>query len=122
MTTINIHSNETKIHLAPVLYHIDIVGGFGVNLNDFSISFIESKTGKILFPKEARWSVQSLDDARKVRILDLNVDEKGEYIIQFSNSKNVIVKKSRLMSFPFSLLPNKTVLNSDLRITVYRKF
>ena len=99
----------------------DIVGGYCVELNDFFRTLTNSETSEVLRPKKTSWPVQSWDSSRKMRVLDLTVNKSGKYQLDFSNSSSVILKKSLERPFPFSLLPNRTVPNRDIKIAIYRK-
>lgn len=121
MKIVSIHSNTTQIHLVPVIYYIDIIGGFGAELNDFSISFTNVETGEVLRPKKTEWLMHSLDSSRKIRVLDLTVNKPGKYQVDFSNAHRITLKKSLCRPFPFSLLPNRNVPNREIKIAIYRK-
>lgn len=98
MKPINIHTKYITLLLDKRKYKIDVLGGYGVKLNDFGISIQHTETNQIIQAIETKWPVQSRAyKKRSKRILTIDVKEKGRYSVLFHNSESLQVKKSNLL-------------------------
>ena len=112
---INIHSKDAEIDLHTVNantveYKIELLGGWSVDLGQFSISFKHKQSGTIVMCKDALWPVQSYAfHKRAKRILIVEIKEAGKYEVTFNSPEAVTVKPSGLaiISFFQSEVPNK---------------
>ncbi len=121
MLNVNINTKSAKIHLAPISYYIDMVGGFSVELNGFTMRFTEVNTGTVIIPRVSNWPVRSIQNGkRSTRIFIIDALKKGEYLIEFENSNKPVVKRSYNRPFPFSFMPNPSVPNELLYIKIQR--
>jgi hypothetical protein len=116
---ININSKNQEINLEVGTYKIFLLGGFGITLNNFSISLISIKTNEKIESKKAIWPVQTyVNGKRAKKILTININHSGQYKIVFNNPESIIVKKSNLK---FNIFSNETLLNENLEIVITLK-
>jgi hypothetical protein len=108
----NIHSSGQEINLEIGKYKIDVLGGWGVQPGQFSISFIHVHSGEIINCKRPLWPVQSFAFDRRVkRIFITSILEAGIYRIEFLNPETLKVKHTNLFfsSFFESPMPNEEI-------------
>ena len=92
---INIHNTGQKIDFKIGKYRIDVLGGWGVELGQFSISFRHEQSGQTVNCKRSLWPVQTLVlDKRAKRIFTVDIVEGGTYKIIFTNVETLQVKES----------------------------
>jgi hypothetical protein len=116
---ININSKNQEINLEVGTYKIFLLGGFGITLNNFSISLINNKTNEKIESKEAFWPVQTFVNGKRAKkILTININNSGQFKIAFNNPESIKVKKSNLK---FNLFSNETLLNENLEIVMTLK-
>jgi len=95
---INIHHNGQEIHLEKGKFKIDILGGWGVKLRQFSISFRNSRSGLVINCKRSFWPIQSLAFRKKAkRVFSVDVPENGTYTVEFMNAITLEVKETNLL-------------------------
>lgn len=109
---INIHREGEQVNLIKGRNKIDILGGWGIKLGNFWISFRHVQTQEMIQCKKAFWPVQFYAfGKRSKRIFIVDAPKAGSYIIEFRNSKDLQVKPSSL--FVRSLfeepIPNKSI-------------
>ncbi len=116
---ININSQNEEINLEAGTYKIFLLGGFGITLNNFSISLINNKTNEKIESKKAFWPVQTyVNGKRAKKILTLNINNSGQYKIVFNNPQSIKVKKSNLK---FNFFSDENLLNENLEIIITLK-
>lgn len=116
---ININSKNQEINLEVGTYKIFLLGGFGITLNNFSISLISIKTNEKIESKKAFWPVQTyVNGKRAKKMLTININNSGQYKVVFNNPESIIVKKSNLK---FNIFSNETLLNENLEIIITLK-
>jgi hypothetical protein len=94
---INIHNNGQEIDLEGGKYKIDVLGGWGVDLGLFSISFRHAQSGLTINCKRSFWPIKSLVfDKRAKRIFSVDIVESGAYRIEFTNAATLRVKETNL--------------------------
>ena len=94
---ININSTEEIIDLKASRYRIYSLGGFGVNLNQFSISLKNIATDESIKCKTACWPVQAYAFGKRAkRILIVDIPEEGRYEVLFDNPETLRIKHSKL--------------------------
>jgi len=114
---INIHSTEQEINLEIGKHKVDVLGGWGVDLGQFSISFIHSVTGQKVNCKKTIWPIQSFAfDKRANRIFIANILESGIYRIEFRQPETLKVKEANLF---FSGLFQKPISNDKISIYIH---
>jgi hypothetical protein len=73
------------------------LGGWGVKLGQFSISFKNNQSGQPINCKRSFLTVQSLAfDKRAKRIFSVDVLERGTYKVEFMNAETLKVKDTNL--------------------------
>ena len=115
-TIIRIDNNDTQIELKAQKYKISILGGWGTNLGDFTISFRHTITGEIIECRRTLLPIQSYKDGIKTKgIFVATIDNAGTYTVIFKNRQTLKVKKSNLFikSFFEDNIPTK-----DIRICI----
>ncbi len=117
---INIHTKGQKLKFNAAKYHVDVIGGFDVALNGFSIALIDEDGSEIEF-SSFTLPVQSLYGwTRAKRTFSLTVPKEGVYTIMFKNPSKLIVRRSNVAFFPLSLF-NKPISNEGISVVFYRK-
>jgi hypothetical protein len=106
---INIHNTGQEISLESGRYKIDVLGGWGVRLGEFAISFVHADSGETIHCERAFWPVQFFAFKRKAkRIFIVDVPQTGAYKIEFTNPKSLQVKETNLfISFLEDPIPNE---------------
>jgi hypothetical protein len=114
---INIHNNGHEIDLKAGKYKIDVLGGWGVKLGQFSISFKNSVTGQIVDCERSFWPVQSFAFGKRAkRILTTRIVKSGTYKIEFWNPGTLEVKETNLF---FSGLFQEPMPNGKISIYIH---
>lgn len=117
---ININNQDEEIYLEVGSYSIFLIGGFDINLYDFSVTFISKKTNEILESKKVFFQVQTyINDKRTKRILKVNINKSGIYKVIFNNTKSIKVRKSNLK---FNFYSNKILATENLEIIITKKY
>jgi hypothetical protein len=92
-----IHSKGESVELACGKYKIDILGGWGVRLGDFSMSFTHRGSQQVVNCEKTPWRVQSfVSQIRAKRIFVVNIDNPGTYEVEFLNPGSLQVRPSGL--------------------------
>ncbi|MBQ4818900.1 hypothetical protein [Aquimarina sp. MMG016] len=113
---INIHSVNQKIYLSVGIYSVKVLGGWGVKVNDFSVSLRKIENGVVIKSEDTFWKYQShafKNRAKKIAVLD--VYESGNFLVEFKNSKKLKVRRSNLILTRFF---EKELPNQDLEICI----
>jgi hypothetical protein len=114
---INIHNNGQEIDLESGKYKIDVLGGWGVDLGLFSISFRHGQSGQTINCKRSFWPVQSLAfDKRAKRIFTVDIVEPGVYKIEFTNAETLRLKETNLF---FMGLFQNPIPNDQISIFIH---
>ena len=94
---ININNEGEEIKLSARKYRIFLLGGWGVNLGSFSISFRDKKTDEIIGCKRAIFPVQAYSYKKRAkRIFTVDIPKQSNYEVIFDNPESLIVKRSNL--------------------------
>lgn len=111
---INIHTEDERLDLDARTYWINVLGGWGVNVGDFSILLTNIETREQVKCRRAFWAFQfysfEFDERAKV-LFTIRIPTPGTYRIEFKNANNLKVKHSNLF---FSSLSKQPIPNSDL--------
>ena len=113
---ININSNGEEVNLLAKRYRIYVLGGWGIDLGSFSISFKDEKTGEISRCKRAIFPVQAFSHRKRAkRIFVVDIPRQSNYEVVFENPESLIVKKSNLL---ISSLFTKPISNKTIEILI----
>ncbi|WP_147767639.1 hypothetical protein [Seonamhaeicola maritimus] len=116
---ININSTEEIVDLKASRYRIYSLGGFGVNLNQFSISLKNIATDESIKCKKAFWPVQAYAFGKRAkRILIVDIPEEGRYEVLFDNPETLRIKHSNL---PISSMFRKPLATDKIEILITEK-
>lgn len=116
---ININSKGEIVDLKASRYRIYLLGGFGVNLNRFSISLKHTETSESIKCKQAFWPVQAFAfGKRATRILIVDIPKEGRYEILFDNPETIKLKQSNL---PISSMFRKPLATDKIEILITEK-
>lgn len=112
---INIHSVGETVNLKTGSCKIDIIGGWGVHLGSFSIILENTRDGKIIKCKRVLLGIQSWNyyNKRSKRIFKADILNSSQYVVQFFNSEEVVVRPSNLILLS---LIQKPLKNESLEI------
>jgi len=114
---ISIHNSGQEISLEIGKYKIDVLGGWGVELGQFSISFRNNHSGRIINCKRSFWPVQSFAfNKRAKRVFIANIVEQGTYKVEFKNSRTLKVKKTNLF---VAGLFQEPIPNEEISVYIY---
>ena len=114
---IGVQKEGYRLTLKRDYYKIDIVGGWGIRLKEFSVSLKNINTGLILYPQRSFWPIQSYKKGiRSKRIFTIDVLDSGEYEVKFKGLDSLIVKSSNLL---FLSLLQKPLSIDQISICVY---
>jgi hypothetical protein len=81
---ISIHNTGQQIYLSVGIYSVKVIGGWGVKVNDFSISLKKIENDITIKSESTIWRYQSYAfNQRAKRILILDVYQSGNYIVEF---------------------------------------
>jgi len=115
--TININSIGEQIDLEVGKYRIDILGGWGVKLGEFSISIKDIETQDVIKCERTFLPIQSFVFGKRAkRIFIIDVPKSARYEVMFENSKSIKVKRSNL---PISSMFTNPLSNEELEIYFY---
>lgn len=109
---INIHNSGQTIHLLTGIYSINVLGGWGVEVGNFTFLLRNAKTNEIIEPKGTIWRVQSWEfNKRAKKIMSIDIPRQGEYIIEFKNQNSLKVRWSSLFLIQLlhSPIPNENI-------------
>ena len=95
MDKINIYHTDKQVNLKEGTYHINLIGGWGVSLNQFKIELIDSNNNSIICYK-ATFPVQNLTDKKTKRILSVDIKKADNYKIVFKNPYSIAVSYTHL--------------------------
>ncbi|WP_299219750.1 hypothetical protein [uncultured Aquimarina sp.] len=113
---INIHSVNQKVYLSVGIYSIKVLGGWSVKVNNFSVSLRKIENGLVIKSEDTFWKYQSYAFNKKTKkIAVLDIHESGNFVVEFSNPKNLKVKPSSLI---VSQIFEKEIPNQDLEICI----
>ena len=94
---ININKKKEEIDLKARRYRIYVLGGFGVNLGEFSIFFKHKETNEITECQKAFWSVQAYAFGKRAkRIFIVDIPKEGQFEVIFNNPETLKVNHSNL--------------------------
>jgi hypothetical protein len=94
---ISIHNGGYEIDLEVGKYKIDVLGGWGVKLAQFSISLKHNRTGQIVDCERSFWPVRSFAFGQRAkRIFIAHIVEPGTYKIEFRHAKTLEIKETNL--------------------------
>jgi len=62
---ININIKGVEINLIAKKYSVYIIGGWGIDLGDFSVSFKDKETGKLTMCRKAVFRIQAFLDGKR---------------------------------------------------------
>lgn len=119
MRPININSKGEIVNLKASRYRIYAIGGFGANLNQFSISLKHTETSTSIICKKAFWPVQAFAFGKRAkRILIVDIPKEGNYEVLFDNPETLRIKHSNL---PVSSMFRKPLTNDQIEILITEK-
>lgn len=102
------------------LYHVDIIGGWDIERNNFFVELVNEETGEGILP-DYPWPVQGYYGKQSKRLFDFLIPKKGVYRVVFHNPEELIVRKLGWQSiWIIRWFHNNRVLNSLLSIVFYR--
>jgi len=111
---ININSIGEQIDLKAGKYRIDILGGWGVKLGEFSVLIKDIDTQEMIKCKRTFLPVQSFAFGKRAkRIFVISVPKSARYEVVFKNQESLKVKHSNL---PISSLRTNPLSNEGLEI------
>ena len=110
MDKINIYQTDKQVNLKEGTYHINLIGGWGVSLNQFKIELLDSNNKSIICYKTT-FPVQNLTDKKTKRILSVDIKKADNYKISFKNPGSIEVYPSPLFLLKLILKPidNKNI-------------
>lgn len=115
---ININTIGEQISLSKGQYTIDIIGGWGIKLNDFSIQFQNIKTEEFCTATRSSWPIQSYWHERRCkRISNIYINEEGLYEVVFSNTDSLVVRHSPLRTLMHRLFASP-VSNEHIEVRI----
>ena len=113
---INIYSSNTEIELPVGIYSVKVLGGWGVEVGNFSFDLKNVDNGQIIKPKGTQWRIQSFAFKKRAKkISTLDIGKRGTFEIEFKNQKDLKVRRSNL--FLTRLFENE-LLNENLEICI----
>lgn len=114
---INIHATGHEINLTSGKHKIDVLGGWGVKLRQFSISLTNIRTGQRVDCKRSFWPAQSFAFGKRTRrIFTFHISESDTYRIEFTHPMTIEVKESSLF---ITSLFQKPLPNEHLTIYIH---
>lgn len=114
---VNIHNNGCEINLKARKYKIDVLGGWGVKLGQFSILLRHNLTGKIVECERTFWPLQSYAfEKRAKRIFIANISVPGIYKIEFNQPETIEIKETNLF---FRGYFQKPIPNNEISIYIH---
>ena len=119
---INIHTKNEVLNLKEGSYYVNILGGWLIFSNGFSIKLLSELTKNQIEIKRAKWPVQDFEfGKRSKRYYEFVIKKNGNYILEFVNPTMLKVKRSNVAVFPPFSFFNKEQPNNDLSITIVKK-
>ncbi len=113
---LNIHTPNQIVELTTGIYSVHALGGWGVKVGCFSIELKNTKTNRILLPREQFLRTQDyIYNRRSKKIFVIDIPERGDYCVVFKNQNHLSIKPSFLFAFKFF---NEQIPNSDLEICI----
>ena len=113
---INIYSSNTKIELPVGIYSVKVLGGWGVEVGNFSFDLKNIDNGEIIKPRGTQWRVQSFAFKKRAKkIFTLDIGKRGNFVIEFKNQNDLKVRRSNL--FLTRLFENE-LPNENLEICI----
>jgi hypothetical protein len=114
---ISIYKSGQEIHLEIGKYNIDVLGGWGVDLGQFSISLLHIQSGQNANCERSFWPVQSYAfDKRAKRIFKVHIVNAGTYKVDFRNPETLKVRHSILF---FSSLFQDAIPHDKVSIYIH---
>ena len=114
---VNIHNNEHEIDFEAGKYKIDVLGGWGVKLGEFSISFKHTLTGQTVYCDRSRWPVQSFAFGKRARrIFVAHIAEPGIYKVEFEQPETLEIKETNLF---FSGFFQEPIPNDKISVYIH---
>ena len=113
---INIHNSNTEIELPVGIYNVKVLGGWGVEVGNFSFDLKNVENGQIIKPRGTQWRIQSFAfKTRAKKIFSLDIVKRGNFKIEFKNQKDLKVRRSNLF---LTRLFDKQLPNENLEICI----
>lgn len=113
---INIHNSNAKIELPVGIYSVKVLGGWGVEVGNFSFDLKNVENGQIIKPKGTQWRIQSFAFKKRAKkIFTLDIGKRGNFEIEFKNQNDLKVRRSNLF---LSRLYEKQLPNENLEIYI----
>jgi len=117
MEQINIHNNGHEVDLEVRKYKIDVLGGWGVKIGQFSISFKHNLTGQIVDCERSFWPIQSFAFGKRAkRIFVAQIFEPGTYTVEFRQPASLAIKETNLF---FTGLFQDPIPNEKISIYIH---
>ncbi|WP_445710060.1 hypothetical protein [Flavobacterium sp.] len=106
---ISILQNEVELFFKARRYRVYVLGGFGVEIGDFSIVLKNKETNQQIACKKASWPVQTYEfNKRAKRVFIIDVPKEGNYEVVFLNPYSLKVKHNNLPISSFFSYPIET--------------
>jgi hypothetical protein len=94
---INIHNRGHHIDFEIGKYKIDVLGGWGVELGQFSMSLKHSQSGQTVNCEQSFWPMQYyVFEKRAKRIFIAKIKQPGIYKVEFINPETIKVRPTNL--------------------------
>jgi hypothetical protein len=117
---LNIYSQGKQLELDAGKYKIDVLGGWGVKLGEFSIAFKHDQSQHVVECQKAFWPVQTYKFGRKARrIFIAEIPEAGFYTVEFKNPETIKLKDSNLF---FSSFFENTVPPDKISVCIHQRY
>lgn len=117
---LNIHSKGEQIELEAGEYKIDVLGGWRVNLGEFSIAFKHNQSQQVVECHKAFWPIQTFKfDKRAKRIFLVKIRAAGSYTIKFNNPETIELKEKNLF---FSSRFDNAVPSHKISIYIHQDY
>lgn len=115
---ISIHASGQEIHLKAGKYEIDVLGGWGVQLGQFSIAFRNGQSEQVVNCERSFWPVRSFAfDKRARRIFTVDIPDDGDYVVEFRKAETLKVKESGL--FFVATLFQEPIPNREISVYIH---
>ncbi|RNC87957.1 MAG: hypothetical protein ED556_01855 [Winogradskyella sp.] len=89
---INITSTKSQVDLYYGMFGVYVLGGWDIDVNDFSIILKHTKSNKVIIAENTHWRIQSHELGQKAKkIMSLDVTQSGIYDIEFKNQDSLKV-------------------------------
>jgi hypothetical protein len=116
---INIHTGSQKIDLRIGQHKIDILGGWGVALGEFSISLEHDVSGQVVNCEKSFWPVQSYAFGKRARrIFTADVSKTGTYKVKFTKAESLRITHSNLF---ISKLLEDPIPNEKISVHIHTR-